>query len=79
MTRIFLVDDDFRRRALKTRDAWWAVLVVDHLALPVLALLVRLPWVTPMRLTVVGAVFGVAAVVSFGTGHLFFLVLSRTP
>jgi phosphatidylglycerophosphate synthase len=70
MTRIFLVDKDFRRRALKTRDAWWAVLVIDHLALPVLALLVRLPWVTPMRLTVVGSAFGVAAVVSFGTGHL---------
>jgi len=70
MTRIRRVDEDFRRKALKTRDAWWAVLVVDHLALPVLALLVRFPWVTPMRLTVVGAGFGVAAIASFGTGHL---------
>ena len=70
MTRIFPVDEEFRRRALKTRDAWWAVLVVDHFALPVLAVLVRFPWVTPLRLTVVGAMFGVAAVVSFGTGHL---------
>ena len=70
MTRIFGVDDELRRRALKTRDAWWAVLVVDHLALPVLALLIRFPWVTPMRLTVLGAGFGVAAIASFGTGHL---------
>lgn len=70
MIRILGVDKDFRRRALKRTDAWWAVLVVDHLALPVLALLVRFPWVTPMRVTVVGAGFGVAAVGSFGTGHL---------
>ena len=70
MTGIFLVDKDFRRRAVKAPDAWWAVLVIDHLALPVLALLVRLPWVTPLRITVVGAAFGVAAVGSFGTGHL---------
>jgi phosphatidylglycerophosphate synthase len=71
MTRKILVDEEFRRRALKPRDAWWAVLVVDHLALPVLAVLVRLPWVTPMRLTMVGAAFGVAAIACFGTGHLF--------
>lgn len=70
MTRILRIDEDFRRRALKRPDAWWAVLVIDPLALPVLALLVRLPWVTPLRLTVVGAAFGAAAVVSFGTGHL---------
>ncbi len=70
MTRISPIDDEFRRRALKSRDAWWAVLVVDHLALPVVAVLVRLPWVTPLRLTVVGAAFGAGAVVSFGTGHL---------
>ncbi len=70
MTRLSPTDENFRRRALKRRDAWWAVLVVDHLALPVLALLVRLPWVTPMRLTVVGAAFGIAAVGCFGTGHL---------
>lgn len=70
MTRLLDVDEDLRRRALKTRDAWWAVLVVDHLAMPVLALLVRWPWVTPMRLTVLGAAFGVGAVVSFATGHL---------
>ena len=70
MTRILDVDEDFRRRALKTRDSWWAVLVIDPLALPVLAVLVRLPWVTPIRLTMVGVAFGVAAVGSFGTGHL---------
>lgn len=69
MTRLSL-DEDLRRRALKTRDAWWAVLVVDHLAMPVLALLVRWPWVTPMRLTLLGGAFGVAAVAGFATGHL---------
>jgi phosphatidylglycerophosphate synthase len=70
MTSILRVDEEFRRRAVKPRDAWWAVLVLDHLVLPVLAVLVRFPWVTPMRLTMVGAAFGVAAVASFGTGHL---------
>jgi len=70
MSYISLVDKDFRRRVLKTPDAWWVVLVVDHFALPVLALLVRLHWVTPMRLTVMGAAFGATAVVSLGTGHL---------
>ncbi len=33
-------------------------------------MLARLSWVTPIRLTVVGAALGVAAVASFGTGHL---------
>ena len=70
MTGLLGVDDDLRRRALKPRDSWWAVLVVDRLALPVVALLVRVPWVTPIRLTVLGAVLGVAAIASFGTGHL---------
>lgn len=70
MTSILRVDEEFRRRAVKPKDAWWAVLVLDHLVLPVLAVLVRFRWVTPMRLTMVGAAFGVAAVVSFGTGHL---------
>jgi phosphatidylglycerophosphate synthase len=70
MTPIPRVDEEFRRRAVKPRDAWWAVLVLDHLVLPVLAVLVRVPWVTPMRLTMIGVVFGVVAVGSFGTGHL---------
>lgn len=70
VTPILRVDEEFRRRAVKPRDAWWAVLVLDHLVLPVLAVLVRFSWVTPMRLTMVGAAFGVAAVTSFGTGHL---------
>lgn len=70
MSPLLRVDEEFRRRAVKPKDAWWAVLVLDHLVLPVLAVLVRLPWVTPIRLTMVGAAFGVAAVGSFGTGHL---------
>lgn len=70
MTGIYSIDDEFRRRALKRRDAWWAVLVIDPLALSVVAILARISWVTPMRLTATGAAFGVAAVASFGTGHL---------
>lgn len=70
MKGVLRVDEDLRRRALKRPDAWWAVLVIDPVALPVLALLVRLRWVTPLRLTVLGAGFGAAAVASFGTGHL---------
>jgi phosphatidylglycerophosphate synthase len=70
MTRIFPIDEEFRRRALKSRDSWWAVLVVDPLALFVVAMLARISWVTPIQLTVTGAALGVAAVASFGAGQL---------
>lgn len=70
MSRIFSVDHELRRRALKTPDAWWAVLVIDPLALPVLSVLVRISWVTPLRLTLLGALFGAASVASFLSGHL---------
>ncbi|MGI8870262.1 MAG: CDP-alcohol phosphatidyltransferase family protein [Mycobacteriales bacterium] len=61
---------EFRRRAVKPRDAWWTVLVIDPLALPVLSLLVRTRRVTPLKITIVAAVFGLGSVVAFFSGHL---------
>jgi phosphatidylglycerophosphate synthase len=58
------------RRALKPRDAWWTVLVVDPVAVPILSVLVRIPWVTPILLTLSGACLGLGGVAAFFTGHL---------
>ena len=57
-------------KAVKSRDAWWTVLVVDPLALLVLPALLRRPWITPFRLTAGAAALGVASTASFATGHL---------
>ena len=70
MTTRSTMSPELRRRALKSRDAWWTVLVIDPLSLPVLSVLVRLSWVTPMRLTAGAAVLGAASVAAFGTSHL---------
>lgn len=70
MTPVPWADPDFRSRALKSRDAWWTVLVVDPIALPVLSVLVRVPAVTPIGITTVGAAVGLAAIISFLAGHL---------
>lgn len=67
---IFRTDAEFRRRALRRRDAWWVVLVIDPLALPVLAVLARIRWVTPMRITAAGALIGAGSVAAFFSGHL---------
>jgi len=59
-----------RRRALKTRDAWWTVLVIDPLAIRVLPLLVGAPALTPLRMTGFAAALGAGSVALFATGHL---------
>jgi phosphatidylglycerophosphate synthase len=70
MTGVGRLDDDQRRRALKTRDAWWTVLVIDPLAVRVLPVLVSAPAVTPLRLTGFAAALGAGSVALFCTGHL---------
>jgi phosphatidylglycerophosphate synthase len=70
MTGVGRLDDDQRRRALKTRDAWWTVLVIDPLAIRVLPVLVSAPAVTPLRLTGFAAALGAGSVALFFTGHL---------
>jgi phosphatidylglycerophosphate synthase len=64
------LDDAQRRRALKGRDAWWTVLVIDPLAMRVLPLLVSMPALTPLRMTGFAAALGAGSVALFLTGHL---------
>ncbi len=75
MTRVGRLDDDQRRRALKTRDAWWTVLVVDPLAIRVLPVLVHARVVTPLRITGLAAVLGAASAGLFFAGQLVFAAL----
>lgn len=70
MTEIAAVPDETRSRALKPRDAWWTVLVVDPLAVRVLPRLVNVPAVTPLRLTALAAIFGAGSVACFLSGQL---------
>ncbi len=64
MQRVDLAE--IRDRTYKKRDAWWTVLVVDPLASRLVRLVAPYRWITPNRLTLVAAVLGVAAAVSFG-------------
>lgn len=61
--------------ALRERDAWWTVLVVDPIALPLLAVARRVPGVTPMGVTVTALLVGAASVLSFATGQLLLAAL----
>lgn len=54
---------------LKERDAWWTVLVVDPVAMRILPSIARWSWVSPMRLTALAALLGIASTVWFATGH----------
>lgn len=51
----------------KPLDAWWTVLVVDPVALRVLPFLNGLSFVTPLRLTLVGAALSAASIPAFAT------------
>ena len=53
----------------KPLDAWWTVLVVDPVALRLLPALAARPWVTPLRLTLVGAALSAGSVPAFATEH----------
>ncbi|HLT16322.1 MAG TPA: CDP-alcohol phosphatidyltransferase family protein [Acidimicrobiales bacterium] len=50
-------------------DAWWTVLAVDPLAVPLVRLVTPWRWVTPMRLTVTAHFLGVVTAVLFALGH----------
>ena len=53
----------------KPLDAWWTVLVVDPFALRLLPALAARPWVTPLRLTLVGAALSAGSIPAFATEH----------
>jgi len=50
-------------------DAWWTVLAVDPLAVPLVRLVAPWTWVTPMRLTVAAHLLGLVTAVLFALGH----------
>jgi phosphatidylglycerophosphate synthase len=51
----------------KPLDAWWTVLVVDPVALRVLPYLAGRSWITPLRLTLLGAALSAASIPLFAT------------
>jgi phosphatidylglycerophosphate synthase len=57
-------------RAAKPVDAWWTVLVVDRLVLPILPRIVRNRRITPDNVTAVGLALAVGAAVAFAKGAL---------
>jgi phosphatidylglycerophosphate synthase len=59
---------DLRRRVLKPRDSWWTVAVIDPLTTWLLPAVMRIPGITPMRITLAGFAIGVASMVSFAAG-----------
>jgi phosphatidylglycerophosphate synthase len=62
------VTSDAQRAALKPIDAWWTVVVVDPIAVRLLPTIAARTRITPLSLTLLSAVFGVASAVSFATG-----------
>lgn len=58
-----------RERTAKEIDAWWTVLLVDPLALPVVRWLTPYSWLTPNGLTALAGVLGVVSAVLFALGH----------
>ena len=59
-----------RARALKPRDSWWTVLFVDAVTIHLLPGLLKVPGVTPMRLSLLGLAVGAVSVWSFASGWL---------
>jgi phosphatidylglycerophosphate synthase len=56
---------EIRERTCKSVDAWWTVLLVDPLAVPLVRLVAPYRWITPNRLTALATVFGLAAAACF--------------
>lgn len=61
---------DERGIALKPVDSAWTVVFVDPIAVRVLPLLVRAPWITPVRLTIMAQLIGLGAAGLLSVGQL---------
>lgn len=59
---------ELNRRALKPRDFWWTVLVIDPIVMRVLPTVLRWRWATPTRISLVALAVGAVSVVAFATG-----------
>jgi len=59
------------RHALKPRDFWWTVIVIDPIAVRLLPALVRTRWISPTGISLAALTIGAASVVSFAWGALF--------
>lgn len=57
------------RRALKPRDFWWTVLVIDPIVMAVLPVVVRWRWATPTRISLAALLVGAGSIVAFATGQ----------
>ncbi len=59
-----------RQAALKPRDSWWTVLFVDAVTIRLLPAVLRIPGVTPMRLSLLGLSVGAVSAFAFAAGWL---------
>lgn len=62
--------NEVKRRALKSRDAWWTVFLVDPLAVRIVHFLYPYKWATPNRVTLTAFAFGLGAAYAFWNGAL---------
>lgn len=62
------------RATAKARDAWWTVLLVDPVALRLVAWSARHRWITPNRLTVVAFLVTVGAAAAYAQGSRWWLI-----
>ncbi len=60
---------DLVQRSAKPVDAWWTVLVVDPIAIPIVGRLEKVAAVRPNHLTVASLVLGLASAGLFFAGH----------
>lgn len=68
--RVFTLDE-IKQRTRKPVDAWWAVIIVDPIAVRIVWLLNRLPvGISPGFVTAMSFLVGLGAGVAFLTGHL---------
>lgn len=59
---------DQRRQMVKAVDSWWTVILVDPVATRLVPPIARVGWMTPLRISLVAHVLGLAAVACLATG-----------
>jgi phosphatidylglycerophosphate synthase len=72
--RVKVTLQEIRERTYKPVDAWWTVLLVDPLASRLVRLVAPYRRITPNVLTVIAALIGLGAAVSFWQGSRWWLV-----
>jgi phosphatidylglycerophosphate synthase len=66
---------ELRAATYKRPDAWWTVLLVDPLAVRLLRSMVRVPWITPNRITISAFVLSLGSAGAYLAGTRTWLVV----